>query len=122
MLDIDGCVENRIGRGSDSEYETGREREIGNGKTERLSSRNRSKSNSPTDLRTNGNTSHHPQHHPLHYPVKQGRPNVEGSVARLAAYGHKALVFVCGPAPMVEQAAALSMQYGVDFRHETFEL
>jgi hypothetical protein len=127
VLDMDSCIESPLRTGIDSEEERererGREREK---KREREEDRRNNKADrntstpSPPTLRhpINGSTSH-PQHL---YPVKQGRPNVEGSVARLAAHGHRALVFVCGPASMVEQAAALSMKYGTDFRHETFEL
>lgn len=133
VLDMDSCIESPLRTGIDSEEERererGREREK---KKEREREREEDRRNSKTDrskstpspptirhpINNNSNTSH-PQHL---YPVKQGRPNVEGSVARPAAHGHRALVFVCGPASMVQQAAALSMKYGTDFRHETFEL
>ena len=143
-LDIDGSLECRIGKGIERGRERGRDKgkrsnsnsnsnsnssnnsknnSNSNSKTNsrtnsKTNSRMNSRSNSASDLRINGDTSHHIQH----YPVKQGRPNVEESISRIAVHGYRALVFVCGPAPMVAQAAALSMQYGVDFRHETFEL
>ena len=142
VLDIDGSLENRIGKESEREREREREKERGRDKGKRINSNsssnsnsktnsnNNSKSNSRTNSKTNSrsdsasnlHTNGSTHHHTMHYLVKQGRPNVEGSIARIAAHGYRALVFVCGPAPMVAQAAALSMQYGVDFRHETFEL
>lgn len=127
VLDIDSCIESPLRTGIDSEEERerkrGREREREREEDRRNNKADRNKSTpSPPTLRhpiNNNSITSHPQHL---YPVKQGRPNVEGSVARLAAHGHRALVFVCGPASMVQQAAALSMKYETDFRHETFEL
>ena len=54
--------------------------------------------------------------------IKIGRPELEEEVKQLQQHKMKALLFVCGPAPMVEDCAKLTMQYGIDFRHETFEL
>ena len=54
--------------------------------------------------------------------VAYGRPDLRHEISLLARYKHRALVFVCGPSQMVDEASALSMEYGVDFRHETFEL
>ena len=54
--------------------------------------------------------------------IKIGRPELEEEVKRLAPFAGKALLFVCGPAALVEDCAKLTMQYGIDFRHETFEL
>jgi hypothetical protein len=54
--------------------------------------------------------------------IKIGRPELEEEVKRVAPFAHKALLFVCGPAALVEDCAKLTKQYGIDFRHETFEL
>lgn len=54
--------------------------------------------------------------------LKIGRPQLEEEVKKLEKHKMKALLFVCGPAAMVEDCAQLTMQYGIDFRHETFEL
>ena len=54
--------------------------------------------------------------------IKIGRPELEEEVKQLQQHKMKALLFACGPASMVEECAKLTMQYGIDFRHETFEL
>ena len=54
--------------------------------------------------------------------IKIGRPELEEEVKQLQEHKMKALLFVCGPESMVEDCANLTMQYGIDFRHETFEL
>lgn len=131
VLDMDSCIESPLRTGIDSEEEREREggrerekkrereREREEDRRNNKADRNKSTPSPPTIRHPINNNESHPQHL---YPVKKGRPNVEGSIARLAAHGHRALVFVCGPASMVQHAAALSMKYGTDFRHETFEL
>lgn len=75
-----------------------------------------------SDSATSGHSVNATLSAPLHRPVERGRPDIKAEISRLAPLKHRALVFVCGPSAMVAEAAALSMQSGVDFRHETFEL
>ena len=53
---------------------------------------------------------------------KQGRPDLISEIGKLSYLKNNLLVFVCGPNSMVEECSTLTMKYGVQFRHETFEL
>jgi NAD(P)H-flavin reductase len=44
------------------------------------------------------------------------------SPLQLASHGASALVFVCGPQSLVQDCAQLTMEHGVDFRSEGFQL
>ena len=50
------------------------------------------------------------------------RPDLASEIAALASVGMNALVYVCGPDVMVEQASVQTQKCGVDFKHETFLL
>ena len=53
---------------------------------------------------------------------KEGRPDLVSEIGKLSYLKNNLLVFVCGPNSMVEECSELTMKYGVQFRHETFEL
>jgi len=55
-----------------------------------------------------------------HY--KHGRPDLFTTLASLAPYSISSLVFACGPEQLMDDCANVTMQYGLDFRRETFEL
>jgi Ferric reductase NAD binding domain len=54
--------------------------------------------------------------------MHMGRPNIEEEVKAVAKHKGKALLFACGPSSLIQDCAVLSHKYGIDFRHETFEL
>ncbi|ETO07387.1 ferric reductase [Reticulomyxa filosa] len=53
---------------------------------------------------------------------KQARPNLKKDLAFLENYGCRALVYACGPEPLIVDAKAVAYEFGCHFRRETFEL
>jgi predicted ferric reductase len=53
---------------------------------------------------------------------KPGRPNLHAGLAALGRYGMNALVFACGPEQLLSDCGNITMQFGIDFHAETFEL
>ena len=56
---------------------------------------------------------------PFTLPIAYGRANLENEVKAMDKNG---LVYVCGTPGMVEEASALSYQYGIHFKSEVFIL
>jgi len=53
---------------------------------------------------------------------RQARPDLKKDLNFLENYGSRALVYACGPEPLIIDAKAVAYEFGCHFRRETFEL
>jgi ferredoxin-NADP reductase len=59
---------------------------------------------------------------PGELPIKPGRPDLQSEILALSPWRMEALVFVCGPRALAEDAGKYAAMSEVDFKHETFAL
>jgi len=53
---------------------------------------------------------------------RQVRPDLKKDLSFLESYGCRALVYACGPEPLIIDAKTVAYDFGCHFRRETFEL
>ena len=55
--------------------------------------------------------------------ISYGRPNFDVKIREISFFNrYNSLVFACGPMSMIKMCSETTKAYGIDFRHETFEL
>ena len=54
--------------------------------------------------------------------INYNRPNLNIKIREISYYNNNSIVFVCGPMSLVNSCSDITKSFGVDFRHETFEL